>query len=404
MVQIGILGYGVVGQGIVTVLKQNKIHIEKQAGTTVAVKRVLDKRDFSAELGPLFTQNIDDILNDDEIQIVAEVMGGVNPAYDYVRRALLKGKHVCTSNKELVSKHGAELLAIASERDLNFMFEASVGGGIPVVRPINLALTTDEIIAISGILNGTSNYMLTQMYNFGKSYDEALQEAQKLGYAEADPTADVGGFDACRKIAILMSLATGRQVDYEDIVTEGISDIGPVDFAFARAFGFNLKAMVDGRIKGNDVYALSAPMLVHHSHPISAVSGVFNGVMVQAKATGNVMFYGQGAGQMPTAGAVITDVVDIAKHLHRHIIFLWSDEKVIVRPLDDFVTRKLIRISYDNADKLSETKSTIIELPDYPNQAAYLTEPETEKETKTKLAGLPSGIKVERILRVYEPA
>ena len=397
MVQIAILGYGVVGSGIVQVLKQNRTHIEKQAGCAVVAKRVLDKRDFSQELGPLYTKDFEDIIKDDEIQIIAEVMGGVDPAYDYVKRALLAGKHVCTSNKELVISHGAELLDIAAKGNINFMFEASVGGGIPVVRPINLALTSDQIVAVSGILNGTSNYMMTQMYNFNKSYAEALVEAQNLGYAEKDPTADVGGFDACRKLAILLSLATGQQVDYEDILTEGIQNIGQADFAFARAFGFTLKPMVDGRISHDGVYALSAPMLVHQHNPLSAVMGVFNGVTVQAKATGNIMFYGPGAGKLPTAGAMISDIVDIAKHLHRHIIFTWSSKKAAVLPMNNYITRKLVRISCGNKD--AAKGAHIIELPEYPGQMAWLTAPETEEATRTSL----SGLKVERALRVYEP-
>ena len=397
MVQIAILGYGVVGSGIVTVLNQNRIHIEKQAGGAIAVKYVLDKRDFSKELKNLYTNNFESILEDDEVQIIAEVMGGVDPAYDYVKRALLKGKHICTSNKELVAKHGAELLAIAEERDLNFMFEASVGGGIPVVRPINLALTSDEIVAISGILNGTSNYMLTQMHNFGKTYDEALEEAQNLGYAEKDPTADVGGFDACRKLAILLSLAAGRQVDFEDILTEGIQNIGQVDFAFARAFGFTVKHIVDGRLGPDSYSAMSVPMLVHHFSPISAVNGVYNAVMVQAHATGDVMFYGHGAGKMPTAGAMISDIVDIAKHLHRHIVFYWSPEKIKCLPPETYVTRKMVRISCGNRE--AAKGAHIVELPDYPNQIAWLTGPETEEATRNNL----SGLQVEQIIRVYEP-
>ena len=403
MIKIAILGYGVVGSGIMHVLKKNRSHIQKQAGREISAKYVLDKRDFSQELGGMYTNDFEVILNDDEVQLIAEVMGGVDPAYDYVKRALLKGKHVCTSNKELVIKHGAELLAIAEEKNINFMFEASVGGGIPVVRPINLALTSDQIIAVSGILNGTSNYMLTQMYNFGKSYTEALKEAQDLGFAESDPTADVGGFDACRKIAILLSLATGNQVDFEDIRTEGIQEIGQIDFAFARSFGFSIKPMVDGRITYNGVYALSAPMLVHHHHPISSVNGVFNGVMVQAKVTGNVMFYGQGAGKLPTAGAVVSDIVDIAKHLNRHIIFIWSKEKTNILPLDGFVARKLVRVSYDDIKKVKEAAkgAPTVELPEYPGQVAWLTGPETESETL--FLGQNSGLKVERILRIYEP-
>ena len=400
MIQIAILGYGIVGSGVFEVLKQNRAHIEKKAQQSILVKRVLDKRDLSPELGQLYTSNYEDILHDDEIQIIAETMGGTDPAYDYVKRALLKGKHVCTSNKELVIKHGAELLAIAEERDLNFLFEASVGGGIPVVRPINLALSTDEIVNISGILNGTSNYMLTQMSSFGKSYKEALIEAQKLGFAEFDPTADVGGFDACRKLAILLSIATGRQVDYENILTEGITEIEAADFAFARALGFSLKPMVDGQVKEKGVQAMSAPMLLHHSHPLSAVSGVFNGVMVQAKATGDVMFYGQGAGRMPTAGAVISDVVDIAKHLHRHIIHSWSGDKTDVLPSAGYVTRKLIRISYTNKPDID---AVVVELPEYPGQMAWLTPKETEEATMASLDELDTkNIEIKRILRICE--
>ena len=403
MVQIAILGYGVVGSGIFLVHNQNRVHIEKQAGCAISVKRILDKRDFSKELGPIYTSDFEDILNDGEIQIIAEVMGGIDPAYDYVKRALLRGKHVCTSNKELVAKHGAELLAIAKKRDVNFMFEASVCGGIPVVRPINMALTSDAIAAVSGILNGTTNYMLTQMHSFGKSYDTALKEAQELGYAENDPTADVCGFDACRKLAILLSVVTGQQVDFEDILTEGIQNISQIDFAFARALGFSIKLMVDGRIGPSGVYALVAPMLVHHSLPLSNVSDVFNGVMVQARATGDVMFYGQGAGKLPTAGAMISDIVDITKHLHRHIRIKWSPEKINLLPMDGYVTRKLIRISYDNLQKqkISELSKgvSVTELPEYPGQACWLTAPETEEETRANL----TGHKVEQILRVYEP-
>ncbi|MCL2399445.1 MAG: homoserine dehydrogenase [Defluviitaleaceae bacterium] len=393
MVKIAILGYGIVGSGIMQVLEQNRVHIEKKAGCAVEVKRVLDKRDLSKELPSIYTNDFETILNDDEIQIVAEVMGGLYPAYDFVKQALLRGKHVCTSNKELVIKHGAELLSIAEEKDLNFMFEASVGGGIPVVRPLNTALTTDEIVAISGILNGTSNYVLTQMSNLGKSYDEALAEAQHLGYAEKDPTADVGGFDACRKLAILMSLATGKQVDFEEILTEGIQNINQIDFAFARAFGFTIKHMIDGRITPSGVSARAVPMLVHQSSPIAAVTGVFNGVMVQAKATDSVMFYGRGAGKFPTAGAVVTDIVDIAKHLHRHIQFSWSSEKIDILPFDSYKTRKLVRL------RENKTENFHMAIPAYPGQIAWLTQSETDKSTKDSLKGL----NVERILRVYEP-
>ena len=397
MIQIAILGYGVVGSSIVQVLEENRRHIENQAGCAISVKKVLDIRNFSHELGALYTNDFETILQDSEIRIIAEAIGGVEPAYSYIKQALLAGKHVCTSNKEVVSKYGAELLLVAKKQNINFMFEASVGGGIPVVRPINLALTTDEIISVSGILNGTSNYMLTQMQNLNKSYNEALIEAQQLGFAESDPTADVGGFDACRKLAILMSIATGKQVNCEDIPTYGIQEIDEADFAFARAFEFTLKPMVDGYITKSGISAISSPMLVHQSSPFFTIQGVYNGVVVVSKTTGTVMFYGQGAGKFPTAGAVISDIVDITKHLHTHVQFNWLSEKNNVLHSDAYVTRKLIRVSYECRDKLAEHAKTasIIELPDYPGQAAWITEPETQELFE-------NGLKIIRILRIFD--
>ena len=396
---IAILGYGTVGSGIVKVLNQNRINIEKQAGGPVIVKKVLDKRNFSEELGCIYTQDINEIINDNEIQIIAEVMGGIDPAYEYVKRALLCGKHVLTSNKELVTVHGAELLSIAEERNINFMFEASVGGGIPIVRPLNLALTSDEITAVSGILNGTSNYILTQMCNFGKSYEEALKGAQDLGYAEKDPAADVSGYDACRKLAILLSLATGLQVGYDQILTEGIKNITQADFKFASAFGYNLKHMVDGRISTDGVNAVVAPMLVRFSSPLSAVCDVYNAVMIQAKAAGDIMFYGPGAGKLPTAAAMISDIVDISKHLNRHIVFKWSRENAKILNPENYAARKLVRINTNEQDIPQGVQSLqFIKLNEYPSCAAWITEVETEAETREKL----NGIKTESILRIYD--
>ena len=398
MIQIAVLGYGVVGSGVVQVLNENRAYIEKQAGCAIFVKQILDKKDFSRELGVLYTNNFETILNDNEIQIIVEAMGGVEPAYRFIKQALLAGKHVCTSNKEVVSKHGAELLLIAKKQNINFMFEASVGGGIPVVRPINLALTCDEIISVSGILNGTSNYVLTQMQNHKKSYNEAVKEAQQLGFAEIDPSADVGGFDACRKLAILLSIATGKQVDFEDIPTFGIQDIDEADFAFARAFGYTLKPMIDGYITKSGISAISSPMLVYQTNPLSNVQGVYNGVVVEAKTAGSVMFYGQGAGKMPTAGAVISDIVDIAKHLHTHVQFIWSNEKNNILPHEAYVTKKLVRASYESKSILKELIANgihnCVELPEYPNQAAWIMEPETQFSL--------NGIQIIKALRIFD--
>lgn len=401
------------GSGVAQVLAQNRMYIEKKAGQSVEVKRVLDVRAFPDDpVNAVLTHDYADILNDDDIKIIAEVIGGVEPAYTYVKQALLAGKHVCTSNKELVIAHGAELLALARERELNFLFEASVGGGIPIVRPMNLALTTDEIVGVAGILNGTTNYILTQMNAFGKTFAEALKEAQTLGYAEKNPSADVDGYDACRKLAILLSLATGKQVDYEDIRTEGITKLTGEDFAFARYFGYHIKLLVDGRITPSGVEALTAPMLVHHQHPLANVADVFNGVMVQAKVTDNVMFFGRGAGKLPTAGAVISDIVDAAKHLHRHIMHTWSSERMQVLLSDGYVKRRMIRIEYSSkANALEVIRSVmgveyIYELQEYPYQLAWLSPYESESAFTHRLDTLaqsPDIAEVLSVLRIYEP-
>lgn len=413
MIQIAILGYGVVGSGVAEVLKQNQAQIHKKVGNGIEVKHVLDRRDFLGDpVEKLLTKDYAVIENDPDVKIVVEAMGGVEVAYDYTKRALLKGKCVCTSNKALIAKHGAELLAIAKEKDINILFEASVGGGIPLIRPFNHALITDQIIAIAGILNGTSNYILTQMSTKGTEYDVALASAQKLGYAEQDPTADVGSYDACRKLAILLSLGLGKQVDFEDILTEGISEIDAADFAFAHGFGFTLKPMVEARIGPDGVEALASPLLVSVTHPLSTVSDVFNGVMVKGKTTDYCMFYGQGAGKLPTASAMVSDIVDAAKHLTRHIPHAWSDEKTGILPPSGYVKRKVIRVSSSDPATVIEQlpfvtkEAQVLELPGYPNQLAWLTLPETEQETEAALEKIRSmmGVdRLERVLRVYDP-
>jgi homoserine dehydrogenase len=406
MVNIAILGYGVVGSGIWEVLNQNRTHIEKKAGQAIVVKRVLDIRRFDGDpVEPLLTADFGDILNDPDIQIIAEVIGGIHPAYDYVKQALLAGKHVCTSNKELVVAHGAELLAIAKQNDLNFMFEASVGGGIPIIRPLNLALTTDEIVGIAGIINGTTNYILTQMSVYGQSFADALAEAQAKGYAEKDPAADIEGHDPCRKLAILLSLATGRQVDYNAIHTEGITQLTGEDFEFARHFGCTIKLIIDGRLTPGGVQAITAPMLVHQSHPFYTISDVFNCVLVQTKITDNVLFTGRGAGKLPTAGAVVTDIVDISKHLHRHIHHIWSGEATPVLPVSQYEKRRMLRVKYTDKEKalavIGDAQSFTLK-----NQIAWLTECESEQKTQSTVDRLMQSnclSEPPRVLRLYEP-
>ena len=425
MLHIAVLGYGVVGSGVVRVLSENRRQIEKKAEQPVNVRRVLDIRDFPGDetVAPLLTHQYADILNDPEIRIVAEAMGGVEPAYTYLKQALLSGRHVCTSNKELVSLHGAELLAAARENAVSFLFEASVGGGIPVVRPMNLALTTDEVVAVAGILNGTTNYVLSQMAASGTDFHETLREAQALGYAEKNPADDVEGHDACRKLAILLSLAAGRHVDYRTVHTEGIARLTRADFDFARAFGYNIKLLADGRIRGAEVEALTAPMLVHERHPFAAVPDVFNGILVQARMTDSVMFFGRGAGKLPTAGAVVSDIVDIAKNLDRHIPHPWSREAMPVADPAGYVRKNMVRVTCGKGNGSSAphrrkkameavcrasggAEAAFRELPAYPGQLAWITPPENEAETALTLAELAVSEDIQTVspaLRIYEP-
>lgn len=329
MAKIAVLGYGTVGSGVVEVLETNKSSIEKRSGEGIEVKYVLDLRDFFGDpIQEKIVHDVDIIINDPEIDVVVEVMGGIEPAFTFVKKALEAGKSVCTSNKALVAAHGPELLAMAKERDLNFMFEASVGGGIPIIRPLNQSLTADEITQITGILNGTTNYILTKMSREGSSYEEVLKEAQELGYAERNPEADVEGYDACRKIAILTSLAFGATVKFEEVQTEGITNISTADFAYAEKLGCVVKLLATSFKKNEKVYAITAPFLIDNSHPLYNVNDVLNGIYINGNVIGDVMFFGAGAGKLPTASAVVADVVDCVKHKGRNVMTLWSYEKL----------------------------------------------------------------------------
>ena len=308
--KIAVLGYGTVGSGVVEVLDVNKELIKARAGKEIEVKYVLDLRDFPGDkIQEKIVHDYDLILTDDEIEVVVEVMGGVEPANTFVKKALLAGKHVVTSNKALVAKTGAQLLAVAREQGVNFLFEASVGGGIPILRALGSSLTADEIEEITGILNGTTNYMMTKMFYEGADYQTVLKEAQANGYAEADPTADVEGHDACRKIAILSSIISGKMVDFQDIYTEGITKITTEDMAYARKLGMNIKLLAQCRREGSQLSAMVAPFLVGAEHPLYSVNDVFNAVFVKGNMLGDAMFYGSGAGKLPTASAVVADVI-----------------------------------------------------------------------------------------------
>ena len=351
MVNIAVLGYGTVGSGVVEVIDTNGAGINQRIGEKLQVKYVLDLKDFPGDpVQEKIVHDFETIIQDEEINIVVEVMGGIEPAYTFVKRSLLAGKSVATSNKALVAKHGAELLSIAKEKNINFLFEASVGGGIPIIRPLNSSLTADEIEEITGILNGTTNYMLTKMFYEGADYDTVLKEAQANGYAERNPEADVEGYDACRKIAILSSLISGNQVDFEDIYCEGITKITTEDMKYAKAMATTIKLLASSKRDGSRLHAIVAPCMLYPEHPLYNVNGVFNAIFVHGNVLGDAMFYGSGAGKLPTASAVVADVVDAAKHLNRNIMTMWKQEKLTLEDKGDAKRRFFIRMKGDEEE------------------------------------------------------
>ena len=363
MVNIAVLGYGTVGSGVVEVIDTNGAGINQRIGEKLQVKYVLDLKDFPGDpVQEKIVHDFETIIQDEEINIVVEVMGGIEPAYTFVKRSLLAGKSVATSNKALVAKHGAELLSIAKEKNINFLFEASVGGGIPIIRPLNSSLTADEIEEITGILNGTTNYMLTKMFYEGADYDTVLKEAQANGYAERNPEADVEGYDACRKIAILSSLISGNQVDFEDIYCEGITKITTEDMKYAKAMGTTIKLLASSKRDGSRLHAIVAPCMLYPEHPLYNVNGVFNAIFVHGNVLGDAMFYGSGAGKLPTASAVVADVVDAAKHLNRNIMTMWKQEKLTLEDKGDAKRRFFIRRKGDEEEMRKELEYSFGEI------------------------------------------
>ena len=376
MVNIAVLGYGTVGSGVVEVIRTNHESINKRAEEKINIKYVLDRRDFPGDpVEDVLIHDYEVIVNDPEVDIVVEVMGGIEPAYTFVKRALEAGKSVCTSNKALVAKHGPELVQMAKERSINFLFEASCGGGIPIIRALNKSLTADEIDEITGILNGTTNYMLDKMSKEGSDFGAVLKEAQELGYAEADPTADVEGHDAGRKIAILSSLAYGKFVNYEDVYMEGITKITQEDMEYARTLGMNIKLLATSRKAGDSYYAMVAPFMVKKTSPLYGIDGVFNAVFVHGNMLGDAMFYGSGAGKLPTASAVVADVVDEAKHLHRNIMTNWTNQPLPLTPLDDVEGRFFVRVKDVAVDELEEAFGQVqtVETDALPEEMGVMT-------------------------------
>ncbi|MDR2615246.1 MAG: homoserine dehydrogenase [Oscillospiraceae bacterium] len=355
MYGIAILGFGVVGSGVAEVLDKNADRITLGAARELRLKYIVDIKDFQGPYREFLTRDFDAVLRDPEVRVVVETIGGAGIAYEYTRRAIDAGKSVVTSNKELVALHGCELLRLAKERGVNYLFEASVGGGIPILRPITQCLAANRIYEIYGILNGTTNYILTAMIKEGAGFEEALKLAQSKGYAEADPTSDIDGIDACRKICILADLCFGRHMDPRWLKTVGIRAVTAADTAYADRGGYKIKLL--GRAVANDdgrVSAYVAPHLVPSENLLAGVEGVMNAIVVRGNAIGDVMFYGAGAGKLPTASAVVADIIDAAKHESSRRLISWEEGSLsMMRDSSELVSRWYARVAADEKTVLT---------------------------------------------------
>lgn len=405
------MGFGVVGSGTVELLDKNKDVIKNRCGQEIEVKYILDLRDFpDSPYKDKLTKSFEDILNDPEITVVAELMGGKTFAYDYTKRLLQKGVCVVTSNKELVATYGAELLKIAKENGCNYLFEASVGGGIPIIRPLHQCLAANRFSKIAGILNGTTNYILTKMIYDQKSFDEALAQAQSLGYAEKDPSADVDGHDATRKLCILGSLAFGKHIYPEYVHCSGIREITLDDVEYAENAGYAIKLI--GLIENTEsgIVATVCPRLVSINNPLSGVNDVFNAIMVTGDAVGEVLFYGRGAGKFPTASAVVGDIIDAVKHKGKEIISLnWSDSdsREFIRRYKTAPVRVYARIRAVNADRLKELITGLFGYVDFiprkhrsENELAFITPMMIESEIDERLAEISKSAELKKKIRL----
>ena len=356
MISVAVMGYGTVGSGVVEIIDKNQKEVNEKAGDEVSVKYILDLRDFPGDPHQdKFIKDYKILVDDPEVDIVVEAMGGIEVAYKFTKEALLAGKSVCTSNKAVVAEHGPELLKIAKEHNCTYIFEASVGGGIPIIRPLHTSFTAEKIESITGILNGTTNYMLTKMDEENCDYDEVLKEAQAKGYAEQNPEADVCGYDACRKIAILTSLSSGKTVHYQDIRTEGITNINQEDFEYAKKLNSSIKLLGLSRMEDGKCMCIVAPFLVNDKHPLSMVRGVFNAIMVKGNMVGDTLFYGQGAGKLATASAIVADIVDCAVNKGKTIECLWKDEDAVLAKDSEKYFSYFVRVKKDSFEEISKS-------------------------------------------------
>ena len=399
MVKVAVMGYGTIGSGVVEILEQNKQRIKKTSGEDVEVKYVLDLREFEGD--PIQSKIVHDykvIAEDPEISVVVETMGGVEPAFTFVKAMLEAGKNVTTSNKALVADKGAELIAIAEQKNVNFLFEASVGGGIPIIRPLMSSITGDEIVEISGIVNGTTNYMLTKMTAEGLEFDDVLKEAQAKGYAEKDPTADIEGYDACRKIAILTSVDCGQQVNDEDIHTEGITKITATDILYAKEMNRAIKLLATSRQTNEGYVAMVAPFLIPQDHPLYNVNDVFNAIFVKGNMLGDSMFYGSGAGKLPTASAVVGDIVDMVKHMGKHIILNWDATPMVLADYKKCESKFFVRTKASK-EEISNIfgKVEFVDVKSLADEIGFVTEQMTEAAYEEKAAKLPDLLQMIRL-------
>jgi homoserine dehydrogenase len=414
MIYVAVLGFGIVGSGVVEVIQKNGVSIGRRAGEEIVVKKILDIRDFpDSPYLDLITKNADEVFDDPSISIIVETIGGAGIAHEFTKRALKMGKHVVSSNKELVATHGPELLKLAESNNLNYLFEASVGGGIPIIRPLNQCLAANEINGVTGILNGTTNYILTQMRKGGKDFGVALKGAQENGYAEADPTADIEGHDSCRKIAILSSIAYNEFVDYKNIKTEGITKLSLEDMNYAEAMDSVIKLVAISKRVGDKIMARVSPAIISKNHPLANVEDVFNAIVVKGNAIGDAMFYGRGAGKLPTASAVAADIIDIVKHSDGNRNTWERKEYNNIIDINETQTKFFVRVEVRNTDEakkfikqtFTEVEFVVLRKQEQINEIAFTTEKALEKDLNEKLQkmqGIGSIKQVKSVIRIEE--
>lgn len=412
MAKIAVLGYGVVGSGTVEVFYKNKENLEKKAGEPLDIKYILDVREFpDSPYAEKFTKDFNVILNDPEVKVIAEVIGGLKFSYGYVKSALEAGKSVVTSNKELVAAKGAELLSIAKAKNVNFFFEASVGGGIPIIKPIHACLEANEIDEIAGILNGTTNFILTKMIRDGMDFGEALKIAQQLGYAEHDPTADVEGIDACRKICILASLAFGRHIYPENVHTEGITKVTLQDVEYMESCDSKIKLIGCARREdGGNISIGVFPAVIKDESQLAGVNDVFNAILVRGDATGDVVFYGKGAGKLPTASAVVSDIISAVKHAETSRSLTWADsDQSFVLPFERFNCANYIRLKAKNTDVTRAVVKAVygdvecLSSKNQPeNELAFITREMSEKDALAACEKVSDGAEILGRIRVLD--